>query len=194
MSGEVRDAELHFKTGIKGWCARFFAKRRASRDPFDQTVVLPCIIFIVLARLNDLGRVDAWAVVAGLVIPASVAGLSIGACFGSPGQFRAMLRSVLVGGIEGAVSVVIAKETITKHDALLNAFNLIYINYVFFWICALISSLVSEAAIISEQQWQIGTPRRAFIMRVLRAVWQKLSSNAIQRTPTVASSWFGRVL
>jgi hypothetical protein len=183
MSGEVEHADMHFKAGMMGWRARFFAKRRAARDLFDQTVVLPCIIFIVLARLNDLGRLDAWAVVVGLVIPASAAGLWIGACFGPSGQLRAMLRSVLVGVFEGAASVAIAKETITQHDALVNAFNLIYVNYVFYWFCALISSLASDFATISEQQWQRGVPWRAYSMRILRAIWQKLILNTVQRTP-----------
>lgn len=173
MSEEIGGAEPHFKTGFMGWCARFFMKQRAARDPFDQTVILPCIICLVLAKLNDLGRVDGWAVIVGLIVPASVAGLWIGISFGQSGQFRAMLRSVLVGALEGAGSVAMAKETVTQHDALINAFNLMYVNYVFFWIFSLFSSLLSDSIIISEQDWQKAIIRRVKIRQAFRSTWHE---------------------
>ena len=72
-------------------------------------------------------------VIAGLVIPASIAGCWIGVAVGTYGQLRAMLRAVLVGAIEGAASVAIAKEVVDRPEALRNAFDLMYINLVFFW-------------------------------------------------------------
>ena len=50
-----------------------------------------------LVWLNDLGRVDAGAVVARLVISACMAGCWMGACLGGRGVIRAMLKSILVG-------------------------------------------------------------------------------------------------
>ena len=57
MHKQTDDAEPHFKVGVAGRLARFFIARRAAGDPFDATLVLPCVIFLALARLNDLGRV-----------------------------------------------------------------------------------------------------------------------------------------
>ena len=167
----VIDDDLHFKTGLWGWLARFFVRLRAAGDPFDATLVLPCTIFLVLARLNDLGRVDARAVIAGLVIPASVAGFRIGAAYrGARGVNRAMLRSVLVGAIEGAAVVALVKEVINTPEALHNIFNLIYINFFFFWIFSTTSSTLSNVLTQSEQEWQIVVARRARIRRSMHGV------------------------
>jgi hypothetical protein len=171
--------EPHFRVGVAGWLARFFVGRRAAGDPFDATLVLPCIIFLVLVRLNDLGRVDARALIAGLVIPASVAGFWIGAaCVGFRGVGRAMLRSVLVGAIEGAAFVALVKEVIDKPDALRNAVNLIYINLVFFWFFSMVSSMLSDILTQSEQEWQMVVERRARIRRSMQGVfgfaWQRV--------------------
>jgi hypothetical protein len=155
--------------GVAGWLARFFLARRAAGDPFDATLVLPCIIFLVLVRLNDLGRVDARAVIAGLVIPASVAGFWIGAAYiGTRGVNRAMLRSVLVGAIEGAAAVALVKEVINAPEALRNTVNLISINVFFFWISSIISSTLSNVLTQSEQEWQIVVARRARIRRSMQ--------------------------
>ena len=84
-----------------GRLARFFVARRMAGDPFDATVILPCLIFLSLVRLNDLGRVDDWAVVAGLVVPVSMAGCWLGLCLGGRALGRAMLRGIFVGSLEG---------------------------------------------------------------------------------------------
>ena len=124
----------------------------------------------------------------GLIIPASVAGLWIGACLGDRGIFRAMLRGVLVGAIEGAGSVAIMKETLTQNEALQHVLNLIYINALLFWFFSLISSAVSDITTISEQDWQTGTARRAFIKRVVRSLWQR-RSDATAKSPAQISKY-----
>jgi hypothetical protein len=170
VSGQTNGVP-HFRVGLAGWLARFFLARRAAGDPFDATLVLPCIIFLVLARLNDLGRVDARAVIAGLVIPASVAGFWIGAAYhGARGVGRAMLRSVLVGAIEGAAVLALVKEVINTPEALHNAFNLIFINFFFFWIFSTTSSTLSNVFTQSEQEWQTVVARRARIRRSMQGV------------------------
>lgn len=163
------DDNLHFKTGKRGKLARFFAKTRAARDPIDQTVILPPLIFLSLEALYDSGRVNVWGVLASLIIPASVAGLSIGACLGERGIFVAMLRGLLVGAIEGAVSVGILKQAFTQHEALQYTANLMYINLFIFWFSSLIGAFASSAVAISEQDWQKAAARRAFLkQRVIR--------------------------
>ena len=52
--------DLHFQTGVLGRVARFVVRRRVAGDPFDATVVLPLLIFIILLRLDQLGRVANW--------------------------------------------------------------------------------------------------------------------------------------
>jgi len=161
------DVNLHFKTGKKGKLARFFAKIRAARDPFDETVVIPCLIFLWFLRLYELGRINAWAFGAGLIIPASLAGLWIGSCLGDRGIFRAALRGVIVGAIEGAGFAAIAKETLTQSGALQSGLNLIYMNVVFFWFFSAIGALASNIATLSEEDWQRWFARRAFPSRRL---------------------------
>jgi hypothetical protein len=170
MDAHTNGAEPHFRTGVAGWLAQFFIARRAAGDPFDATLVLPCIIFLVLVRLNDLGRVDARAVIVGLVIPASIAGCWIGAALGSRGQGRAMLRAVLVGGIEGAAYLPLVNEVIDKHTALRTALNLIYVNFAIFWFFSLITSALSDVLVQSEHEWQIVVARRARLRRSMQGV------------------------
>jgi len=49
------DDELHYKTGLMRRLARFFVGRRAARDPYDETVVLPALIVIMVMRLKYFG-------------------------------------------------------------------------------------------------------------------------------------------
>jgi hypothetical protein len=151
VSGQNDGSELHFRTGVMGRLARFFVARRAVGDPFDATVVLPCLIFLSLVRLSDLGRVDVCVVIAGLVIPASIAGCWIGVCLGIRGQGRAMLRGILVGAFEGAASVALVKETVSQPEALRNTINLIYLNSLFFWFFAMLASTPSDIFVVTEK-------------------------------------------
>jgi hypothetical protein len=198
MDKQTDGAEPHFKVGVAGRLARFFIARRAAGDPFDATLVLPCAIFLVLARLNDLGRVDARAVIAGLVIPTSIAGFWIGAALGSRGQGRAMLRAVLVGAIEGAASVAIANEILSKPEAIKNALNLMYINLVFFWFFSMITARLSDIFVQSEREWQIVLARRAKIRRSMHGVagfvWYYTQPFAIRLYEYITKELFKAVL
>ena len=198
MNKQTNDAEPHFQVGVAGRLARFFIARRAAGDPFDATLVLPCAIFLVLARLNDLGRVDARAVIAGLVIPASIAGCCIGAALGSRGQGRAMLRAVLVGAIQGAASVAIVNEVISKPEGIRNALNLMYINFVFFWLFSLITAVLSDIFVQSEREWQIVLARRAKIRRSMQGVagfvWYYTQPFAIRLYEYINKELFNAVL
>jgi hypothetical protein len=164
----VIDDKLHFKTGKMGQLARFFAKRRAARDPIDETVILPPLIFLLIERLYDLGRINAWGLLASLIIPASFAGFWIGACLGERGTFVAVLRGFLVGGIAGAASVGILKQTLTQREALQYTVNLMYLNVFCFWFFSIISSAMSGIATVSEKDWQNGVVRRDYVKRVNR--------------------------
>lgn len=167
MSGSTDGSELHFRTGMRGRLARFLVARRMAGDPFDITVILPCLVFLLLVRLNDLGRVDVWAVVAGLVIPASMAGCWLGVCLGGRALGRAILRGILIGSFEGAASVALVKEAVHQPEALRNTFDLIYLNFFFFFF-ALLASTPSDILIQSEAEWQKVVARQTLIHKIVR--------------------------
>ncbi len=168
MSGFANGSALHFKTGVKGWLARFFVARRAAGDPWDATVVLPCMIFLAFALLNDRGHVGVPAVIAALLIPACSAGCWMGFCLGDRGIGRSILRGFFVGALEGGASVAIAKSPVGQPEALRNAFNLMYLNFLCFWFFAMLASTPSEILIQTEEQWQVGVRLRATIHRLIR--------------------------
>jgi len=168
VSEQANGSELHFRTGVRGWLARLFVARRAAGDPGDTTVIAPCLIFLILVRLNDLGRVDVSVVIAGLLIPACLAGCWIGMCLGTRGQLRAMLRGFFVGALEGGASVVIVKEAVGQHEALTNTFNLMYLNFVCFWSFSMLASVPSDILTQTEDQWQIVLRRQKEILKVIR--------------------------
>lgn len=142
--------------------------RRAAGDPFDATVVLPCLVFLLLVRLNDLGRVGAWAVIAGLLIPACSAGCWLGVCLGGRALGRAMLRAILVGSFEGGGSVALMKETVHQPEALRYVFNLMYINFVLFFLFSMLGSLPSDILTQTEAEWRKIVARQALIHRIFR--------------------------
>lgn len=161
------NAELHFRTGLKGSLARFILARRAAGDPFDATVVLPCLVFLLSAHLVDTGRLGPWIVSAGLAIAASFAGCWIGICLGPRGVGRAMLRGILVGAFEGAGVVAIVNETVGQAEALRNAFILMWINSFLFSFASYVVGTASDILTVKEIDYQKGAPRRALIHTVI---------------------------
>jgi hypothetical protein len=168
VSGQNDGSELHFRTGITGRLARFFVAQRAAGDPLDPTIVLPCLIFLILVRLNSLGRVDVRIVGAGLLTPACMAGCWMGLRLGINGQGRAMLRGILVGAFEGAAYVGLVKETVSQPEALKNTFNLMFINFGCFWVFAMLASTLSDIFSQTEQEWQETVPGRELIHKIVR--------------------------
>ena len=118
VSGPTDGSALHFKTGIKGWLARFFVARRAAGDPWDATVVLPCLIYLAFALLNDRGRVGVPAVIAALLIPACSAGCWMGFCLGDRGIGRGILRGLFVGALEAGAFAAITKSPVGQPEGL----------------------------------------------------------------------------
>jgi hypothetical protein len=153
------DAELHYRTGLKGRLARFFIWRRAAGDPYDETLVLPALIVIMVMRLNTLGRLDDWTVFATILATAALAGAWLGASLGPRGQFRAILRGISVGAIEaaGAALVYGSKLTVTANSIS----NLIIINLYLFWLAFMIIGSMQGVALLTEKEWQEGRARRA---------------------------------
>ena len=47
-----------------GWLARIFARMRAAGDPYDQTLVLPALITIIIMNLNHVKGFPDWTVAA----------------------------------------------------------------------------------------------------------------------------------
>ncbi|MDQ2802799.1 MAG: hypothetical protein M3Y41_08980 [Pseudomonadota bacterium] len=104
------------------------------------------------------------------VLTGLVAGMWLGACLGMSGQLRAMLRGVSAGVIEAAGYTAL-NTTLDRQHALTLAFQLIYLNFVFFWIGHLAAASLRDICLISETEWQNGVLRRAWVYRVYRTVF-----------------------
>jgi hypothetical protein len=159
--------DLHFKTGKMGRLARFFARKRAAGDPYDETVVLPALIVIAVMRLNDLKRLDDWTVVAAVVLTAVWSGAWLGAALGFTAPFRVMLRGFSVGVIEAAAYAAI-QEKVTRSEAFHLMYQLTYLNFVLFWFPYQFVAMLQGIATVSEEQWHEGVPRRAWLHKVIR--------------------------
>jgi hypothetical protein len=153
------DDDLHYKTGLMGRLARFFVWRRAAGDPYDETLVLPAFIAIMVMRLNTLGRLDDWTVAVAVLAAPAFAGAWLGASLGPRGHFRAILRGISVGAIvaAGAALVYGSKVSATANDIS----NLIIVNLYLFWLAFMIVGSVQGVALITEKEWQEGRARRA---------------------------------
>lgn len=159
--------ELQFKTGLFGLLGRCFLRLRAAGDPLEQTLVLPPLIWLIFVRLNELGHVGIWVGYAALILPASIAGIWLGASLGIAALFRIMLRGVLVGAIEGAGSVALTNETLDKPHALRAIVQLMYINFFFYSWGGMLSGTIQSFAMASHAQWRASAPGRALIFKVL---------------------------
>ncbi len=159
--------ELHFKTGIAGWLARLLGKIRAAGDSYDHTVVIPTIIVPSAIKLADAGYVGYWLPIVALILTCTWAGAWMGICYGIVSTMRAMLRGMLVGAIEGAVYAALT-PTLDRHQAVTLALQLIYINFALFWISHFYVAIPADVSLISEAQWQMGVPRRAWLLKVIR--------------------------
>lgn len=162
--------DLHFQTGVLGRVARFVVRRRVAGDPFDATVVLPLLIFIILLRLDQLGRVDESFVFAGLAIPAVLAGAWMVIRLGSPGFGRAMLRGILVGLLQAMALTIFVKEAQPK--AIEWAGLLVWLNFTCFWMGAHVLGSPFDTLTVTEANWQKAAPLRAKIEQITRLVFR----------------------
>jgi hypothetical protein len=181
VSRQNTGSDLHFRTGVTGRLARFIVARRTAGDPFDATVVLPCLIFLILVRLNEIGRVDDSFVWPGLYIPAFLAGWWIGICLDVRGTLRAILRGVLVGAFEGAALTGLVKEAMSQPKAIGWVIALMYSNAMLFWGGAFLAGFPSDILTVTEEQYQKAAPRREKIRRIFRLV---LAFDEIKGVPT----------
>ena len=115
-----------------GWLARIFARMRAAGDPYDQTLVLPALITIIIMNLNHVKGFPDWTVPAAIVGTAFMSGAWLGASLGLAGGFRAMLRSISVGAIETAIAFLIYGEKVGERPAIV-AYHLIFLNFFAFF-------------------------------------------------------------
>jgi hypothetical protein len=159
--------ELHFQTGLLGLLGRCVLRLRAAGDPLEQTLVLPPLIWLIFVRVNELGHVGSWVGYPALILPASIAGIWLGASLGIAALFRILLRGVLVGAIEGTGSVALTNETLNKAYALQIILSLIFLNLVFYWFGGNLGGAIQSVAMTSEAQWRASGPRRALISKVL---------------------------
>jgi hypothetical protein len=142
---------------------------RAAGDPFDQTLVLPALITILIMNLNHVKGFPDWTVFAAIVGTACMSGAWLGASLGLAGGFRAMLRSISVGAIETAIAFLIYGEKVGGRPAIV-AYQLIFLNFLFYWIIHHSVGALRDILLTTEKQWQNTTPRRAFVDRWFRLV------------------------
>jgi hypothetical protein len=161
--------DLHFRTGIMGWLALIFARMRAAGDPYDQTLVLPALITIIIMNLNHVKGFPDWTVAAAIAGTAFMSGAWLGASLGTAGGFRAMLRSISVGAIETAIAFLIYGNFERPAIA---AYQLIFLNFFVFWIIHHFVGVLRDTALTTEREWQATIPRRAFIDRWFRLVFR----------------------
>jgi hypothetical protein len=160
--------ELHFKTGLLGLLGRCFLRLRAAGDPLEQTLVLPPLIWLIFVRLNELGQVGISVAYPVLLLPASIAGIWLGASLGVAALFRIALRGVLVGAIEGAGYVALTSETLDKPHALRAIVQLIFINFFLYGFWGMLGGTIQSVAMASQAQWRASAARRAVMFKVLR--------------------------
>ena len=85
------------------------------------------------------------------------------------GWFRAILRSISVGAIETAIAFLIYGKL--ERPAIV-AYQLIFLNFFFFWIIHHFVGVLRDIALTTEKKWQATIPRRAFIDRWFRLVFR----------------------
>lgn len=166
----VINDDLHFKTGLWGWLARFFVRLRAAGDPYDETLVLPALIVIITMKLHDLNRLDAWAVAAAMMGTAIIAGAWLGAYLNPRSGFRFVLRMYLraisAGAIESAGYALVYAGTFKFSSSV--AANIILLNMMMYWFGGIAASIVHHHAVITETEWQTGRARLALLRNVIR--------------------------
>ena len=146
--------ELHFNTGFAGGLARFFSFMRTTRDPFEETVIAPVLVFIVTMRLAENQAVGGTAV-ASIIL---ATGFLAGAFLGTVWDDRRMLRAFTRGAFVGLLSVAVATATATfpieeqKTTALSATVTLAMMET--FGFGYVVVSFIKEIALTSEQQWR----------------------------------------
>jgi hypothetical protein len=150
-----------------GRLARFFVRRRAAGDPYDETLVLPALIVTIVMRLHTLGRLDDWTVAAAILETTALAGAWLGASLGPRGHFRAILRGISVGAIVAAGYALVYGSKFPVTADLIG--NIIFGNLYFFWIAFMIVASIQGVAVITEKEWQKGRVIRASLRQAGRA-------------------------
>lgn len=173
-----------------GLLARIFARMRAAGDPYDQTLVLPALITISIMQLNHVKGFPDWTVSAAIVGTAFMSGAWLGASLGGAGGFRAMLRSILVGAIETAIAFLIYGNFERPAVA---AYQLIFLNFFFFWITHHFVGALRDIALTTERKWQTAAPRRAFISRWFGLVFRPEELKGESHSIFIAA-WIIRIL
>jgi hypothetical protein len=140
-----------------GRLAWFFVGRRAAGDHYDETLVLPALIVIMVMRLHTLGRLDDWTVSAAIVAAAALAGAWLAASLGPRGLLRAALRGISVGAIEAAgYALVYGSKFRVPANTIA---NIIFVNLFLFWIGFMIVASIQGVAVTTEKEWQEGRTR-----------------------------------
>jgi hypothetical protein len=146
------DDNLHFKTGGWGCLARFFVQRRAAGDPYDETLVLPSLIVLIVMQLSTMGRVGDWAVAAAMMATGTIASAWLTACIGM--RFRVVLRGISVGAIQAAAYALIYGSTfpVTAY----RVFLFIFLNYAIFYYISIIVGILRDICLTTEKEWRQG--------------------------------------
>ena len=144
------DDDLHFKTGGWGCLARFFVQRRAAGDPYDETLILPSLIVLIVMQLSRPGRVGDWAIAAAMMVTGTIAAAWLTASIGM--RFRVVLRGISVGAIQAAAYALVYGPTspMTGRDI----FNFIFVNYTIFFFISMVVGFLRGISLTTDKEWQ----------------------------------------
>lgn len=160
---------LRFKVGLAGWLAKFVLVHRMGRSHYEETIILPAVIFVIAARFGDLGLVSVRPVTFALISIPLLTGIWLGISLGPQGGIRVVLRSILVGAFEaGGYSAL--NTTVDRHQIQVLFGTTTYINVMLSGFSYMIMAMVGDVLTISEEDWQRGASRRAKIRTLFRAL------------------------
>jgi hypothetical protein len=145
-------SEPHFG----GWPTRFVLWVRSKGAPFEETVILPALIVVVAGVLVDRGKIAPWVAIVAFLVPISISALWMGVALGPEGLIRILLRSVLIGVMEGVVFVTLAPAPLDKQQVMQTTLSCVYINIFLCWFCAVIGNVIGAFAITSEANREVG--------------------------------------
>lgn len=185
--------ELHYQKGFMGRLAKFFQTMGKGDDPYEETVFLPAFVSVVALIISEKQRLSDFAAVAIVLASSFLAGALLGTRWGSVFGLRVIMRGMSVGLLTSAGVATLTNIAADKPTMLKLAGDITSITLMMFWFGHALISPLREVALVSEQQWQLAEPRRAWIGHVVRMALRvrDLKGATISQSIIVHAVWGG---
>jgi hypothetical protein len=181
---------LHFRMTFRALLARLVIQARSWSDSYEATLVLPAIICIAAFRMRELHLVGHLAVFIVFVAVSLGAGAWMGVCLGLGGVFRAVMRGLWAGAIEGAALPAFLNDQLDRHQALTLAGQIIYASAWFYWIGHMALSSFCDSLIQSQRQPEAAVSARSdaatWLSQVFRLTLRKSSLDEVRPNIAIA--------